>query len=213
MIPLTTEEQKIVDDFFKLFERKGCQRFNTWRGVVMIKTPFDQARYHQIIHDTRPDVIVECGTFNGGSALFFLDTMKICGIDGLVLSIDRSIFARRPREAGIEYISSNTINRGTVAQIAKRVTGKRVMVVLDSDHHKDHVLREIWLYKDLVSSGCYMVVEDGCVNNNPVFPDYGPGPSEAITEFMKTNNEFIQDKDIEDLFLLTYHPKGWLKKK
>ena len=88
---------------------------------------------------------------------------------------------------------------------------KKVMVVLDSDHPKNHVLQEMKIYGKFVSKGCYMIVEDTNVNGHPVLSDFGDGPMEAVTEFLENNEDFVIDKDREK-FLLTFNPNGYLKK-
>jgi cephalosporin hydroxylase len=85
------------------------------------------------------------------------------------------------------------------------------MVSLDSDHHKDHVLKELKLYGPLVTPGNYLVVEDTDINGHPVMPRWGPGPMEAVEEFMKNNSDFIQDRSREK-FGVTLFPGGWLKR-
>jgi cephalosporin hydroxylase len=85
------------------------------------------------------------------------------------------------------------------------------MVVLDSDHTRDHVLAELRAYKDLVSLGCYLVVEDSCINGHPVVPQYGPGPMEAIELFLQECDWFEIDREREKFFL-TFNPSGYLKR-
>jgi cephalosporin hydroxylase len=85
------------------------------------------------------------------------------------------------------------------------------MVILDSDHSKDHVLAEMKAYAPMVSKDSYLIVQDSNVNGHPVLANFGPGPMEAITEFLATNDQFRPDTDAERL-LFTMHPKGYLKR-
>lgn len=85
------------------------------------------------------------------------------------------------------------------------------MVLLDSDHSKDHVLTEMNLYSKYVTRGSYMVVEDTALNGHPIHPDTEPGPMEALEMFMKDNKDFVIDKTREK-FLMTWHPNGFLRK-
>ena len=86
------------------------------------------------------------------------------------------------------------------------------MVVLDSDHSRDHVLQELELYAPLVTPGCYLVVEDTNVNGHPVSPGFGPGPMEAVTEFLGTTDDFEVDRGREKL-MLTFNPSGYLRRR
>lgn len=85
------------------------------------------------------------------------------------------------------------------------------MVVLDSDHSADHVTKELSIYSQFVSQGCYLVVEDTNINGHPVLPEFGPGPAEALEEFLAGNGQFTVDESREK-FLLTFNPKGYLRR-
>ena len=98
-----------------------------------------------------------------------------------------------------------------VAQVRAAAAGKRVMVILDSDHAAAHVAGELEAYHDLVAVGCYLIVEDTNINGNPVRPDFGPGPMEALTAFMTGRDDFVSDPDRER-FLLTLNPRGFLRR-
>ena len=86
------------------------------------------------------------------------------------------------------------------------------MVVLDSDHTEKHVLKELELYAPLVTRNQYCIVEDTNINGHPVEPDFGAGPHEAVTKFLKTTNEFHIDKEREKFFV-TFNPDGYLLKR
>jgi cephalosporin hydroxylase len=86
-----------------------------------------------------------------------------------------------------------------------------VLVILDSDHTKDHVLAEMRAYGPLVTKGSYMIVEDTNINGHPVLPDFGPGPWEAVEEFLQGNDQFTVDRSREKL-LMTFNPMGYLRR-
>jgi cephalosporin hydroxylase len=71
------------------------------------------------------------------------------------------------------------------------------------------VLAELELYGSRVSSGQYLIVEDTNLNGHPVRADFGPGPMEAVQEFLEGHPEFTPDRSREK-FLLTYNPSGYL---
>jgi cephalosporin hydroxylase len=86
-----------------------------------------------------------------------------------------------------------------------------VLVILDSDHSKQHVLNELAAYAPLVTLGSYLIVQDTHVNGHPVEPMFGPGPMEALTEFLATNPDFVSDRGRERL-MFTMHPNGYLRR-
>ena len=96
--------------------------------------------------------------------------------------------------------------------MAERAAGAgTVLVVLDSDHSRDHVLAEPRAYAPLVTPGSYLVVEDTNINGHPVYEAFGPGPMEAVQDFLKERDDFEADRSREK-FLLTFNPRGWLRK-
>ena len=83
-----------------------------------------------------------------------------------------------------------------------------VLVILDSDHSKEHVSKELLLYKSIVTTGSYMIVEDTSINGHPLLPDCIPGPMEAVDEFLTKNNNFIIDES-KHKFFISFNPKGF----
>jgi cephalosporin hydroxylase len=99
-----------------------------------------------------------------------------------------------------------------VAQVAERAAGAgAVLVLLDSDHRRDHVLAELRAYAPMVTPGSYLVVEDSNINGHPVYEDFGPGPTEAVQDFLKERDDFEVDRSREK-FLLSFNPGGWLRR-
>jgi cephalosporin hydroxylase len=211
MAGVSEEEQAIVDAFHKLYYESNLWWRVRWLGSAVLKCPFDLMVYQEIIYDQCPDLIIETGTYLGGSTLFFASMCKMVN-HGRVISIDIEP-KNQPRNRRVKYLTGSTLDPAIIARVAKEARGKRkVMVVLDSDHHRDHVLAEMRTYGRFVTPGCYMVVEDTNINGHPVEPDFGPGPAEAVEAFLAENDEFEVDHECEKL-RLTWNKGGWLRKK
>jgi len=208
-------EKDVVSRFHKFYydsNQFGKTYHDTfWLGVSALKCPLDLWVYQEIVYQTKPDWIIESGTYNGGSALFLA---SLCDLvrRGSIVTIDIEEKKDRPVHPRIQYLLGSSTAEETVRQV-KRLLGPKdkVMVILDSNHEKAHVLSELRIYHSLVTKGCYLIVEDTNINGHPVLPEHGPGPMEALDEFLKENNDFFMDRDKEK-FLLTFNPKGYLKK-
>ncbi len=207
------QPEQVKAAFHLLFHKYGDSTYqNTrWLGVRAQKCPLDMWVFQEIIYETRPDVLVEMGTFKGGSALYFASLFDLLG-HGRVVTVDIEDQPEKPRHPRITYL----LGSSTSDEISRRVResirpGEKVMVVLDSDHHRDHVLRELKMYSGLVSPGLYLVVEDTHFNGHPILPKWGPGPMEAVSAFLEDHRDFAVDRSREK-FLMTFNPSGYLKK-
>jgi cephalosporin hydroxylase len=205
--------QATVDAFHRLYyETSGRTWMKTyWMGLPVMKCPLDLWIYQEILHELRPDLIVECGTLQGGSALFMAGICDLLGC-GQVVTIDVAPRANRPNHARISYLTGSSTAPEIVRQVEDRAAGaKSVLVILDSDHHYDHVLDELRSYRQLVTPGSYLIVEDTNINGHPVLFEFGPGPMEAVEEFLREAPEYSVDVSREK-FYMTYNPRGFLRR-
>lgn len=184
----------------KAYFEAGDWLHTTYKGIPIFKYATDLYRYEQIIRETKPDLIIETGTLRGGSALWFKEhsAAKVFTIDTIGVNVIQI--------PGIDYYFSDSLAVDLFIE-----DYKRVMVVLDSDHTKGHVVAELKKFAPLVSNGCYLVVEDTFISqyldNQDPNNDYSNGSSwEAIQEWDSTGFE-VQP----DMFTLSMNPGGWFK--
>lgn len=203
--------RRVIDEFHRLYYDSSVWMHTYWLGVLAQKCPLDLWVYQEILHESRPDLIVETGTYAGGSALYLASVCDLLGV-GRVLSIDVEARDDRPRHARITYLTGSSIDPAIVAEVRRRIDpAERVMVILDSDHSQAHVEAELAAYAPLVTVGSYLVVEDTNVNGHPVLPAFGPGPMEAVRGFVAAHPEFTVDRGREKL-LMGFNPGGWLRR-
>jgi cephalosporin hydroxylase len=200
--------------FARLYYYEG-QIGRTWSntfymGVRLLKCPTDLWAYQEILHETRPEVIIETGTAWGGSALYFAHLCELLG-RGRVLTVDLAPKPDLPAHERITYVTGSSTSAEVFERVRREAEGLRTMVVLDSDHSAAHVSEELRLYAPLVSAGCYLIVEDTNVNGRPVLPEHGPGPAEAVEAFLEGRSDFSVDESREK-FLMTFNPRGYLKR-
>lgn len=203
----------IATSFHKIYYHwAGPQTWerNHFMGTRVLKCPFDLWTYQEILYETKPDLIIECGTFNGGSTMYFCGLLDLLG-HGEIVSIDISPQPNLPQHPRARFIRASSVAPEVLSEMQLLAKDKRTMVILDSDHSRDHVLAELNAYWMLVTPGCYLVVEDGNVYGHPVFKKHGPGPTEALGAFLATNNQFEVDKDRER-HLVSFNPRGYLKR-
>jgi len=213
---MTPEERSIVAAFHRIYydgprgEGRVFHR-TSWMGVPCLKCPLDLWAYQEIAAEIRPELVVETGTYSGGSALFLAQVLDALG-RGEVVSIDVEERPDLPRHPRIRYVRGSSSDGELVDSLfAGRAGSESRMVILDSDHRREHVTAELSLFAPHVGAGSYLIVEDTSVNGHPVLPDFGPGPSEAVSEFLAAHPEFAVDASREK-FLMTFNPGGFLKR-
>jgi cephalosporin hydroxylase len=155
--------------------------------------------------------VIETGTADGGSAYYLASLMDLLD-RGRVITIDIENKPGRPRHPRIQYVHGSSTDTEIVQAVGREAgAAGNVLVILDSDHSRDHVLAEMRVYSPHVSIGSYLIVEDSNVNGHPVRKDHGPGPMEAIKEFLKERSDFEVDETREKFFL-TFNPSGYLRR-
>lgn len=203
---------------------KYVQNF-TWLGRPIIQMPQDLVAMQEIVWNVRPDLIVETGIAHGGSLIFYASLLQLIGADGVVVGVDIEIrepnlvaVTEHPLAGRITMIQGSSTDGPVVTRILRLAQGKhRPLVILDSNHTHDHVLRELELYSPLVRRGSYLVVFDTVIEDLPEgsFPDrpWGKGnnPRTAVEAFLRTTDRFVVDKQLEGKLLITAAPGGYLK--
>jgi cephalosporin hydroxylase len=185
----------------------------TWLGHPIWQNTLDLWTIQETIALVRPELLIECGTNRGGSSLFFAHIFDLLGTGEVVtMDIEPLHNLSHPR---VTYLIGSSTSDEIVEVVRKRATtcSGPVMVILDSDHSERHVRRELECYAPLVTPGSYCLVQDGVIDELSVFRGGRPGPLPAIEDFLKSTDAFELDTARCERFLITHHPKGWLRRK
>jgi cephalosporin hydroxylase len=183
-----------------------------YKGISCIRCPFDYVIYQMIISEVLPDLIIEIGTHNGGSALYMADLMTSCGIKGEVHTIDIKAIADSKilNDERIKVFTNGwenyDINLGNGFN--------KILVIEDAAHTYECTKGVIQKFASLVSLGSYLIVEDGIVDKLGFRPEFKGGPLKAIKEFLPSHPEFFVDRKWCDLFgnNATFNVNGYLKR-
>jgi len=217
------ELEETADKWIKVSAENKLAYEVEWFGVPIIQTSEDMILMQELIFKVKPDVIVETGIAHGGSLIFYASIMELLG-NGKVIGIDidirehnKKVIEAHPLFKRIELIEGSSVDIGVIKKINEKICkGSKVIVCLDSDHTKDHVLQELTLYNKFVTKESYLVVFDThtsrLVELGVCDKKYrNNSPKEAIGDFLKTNKSFVIDKEYNKLFI-SYSLNGYLKK-
>lgn len=212
-------------DLLMRADRHNWIHQTTWLGQPILQLPQDMFALQEIIFKTRPRYIVEIGVAWGGALLFYSTLMEVLG-GGMVVGVDVYVPADLKRRIGahgrlsdrIAWVNASSVEQSTVEKVRSMVGDTRdVLVILDSFHSHDHVLKELRLYAPLVGKEQYLVCCDTVVED---FPEqihrprpWGPGnnPRTALTQFLRENDRFEVDRTIGNKLLLSCNPDGYLR--
>lgn len=194
----------------------------SWMGRPIIQYPQDMVAMQEILWRLQPDLVIETGIAHGGSLVFYASILELIG-KGRVLGVDidirphnRAAIEAHPMARRIDMIQGSSTDLAVVAEVTRRASGLRTLVVLDSNHTHEHVLAELRAYAPLVSVGCYCVVFDTVVEHLPAgfYPDrlwdVGNNPKTAVAAFLAECSDFKVDDDRESQTLITVAPGGYL---
>jgi cephalosporin hydroxylase len=205
--------------FHELFYDKTIRDVDSirWLGIPTMQNPNDVWVTQEIMWEVRPDFIIETGTAFGGSAALWATILEQINPNGRVITIDMGDRVTDARDLPIfqrkvDFLQGSSTAPEILSDVTRRVAGRRAIVLLDSDHSKSHVLNELNAYAPLVEVGSYLIVQDTNLNGHPVVPYFGPGPMEAVEEFLKSDDRFEPDAARDRKFLFTMHPSGYLKR-
>jgi len=229
---LSTEDSSIPlysRQAFELISREwvrvgwACRYFFTlnWLGRPALQLPEDLMRLQEAVYDVQPDVIVECGIYDGGSMLFHatlceaIGKGRVVGIDKHIGADTRAALAQHRLAHRIEMIEGDSVAPEVVTQVKDSVRpGEAVLVILDSNHSRAHVSRELEAYAPLVTAGSCIIAADGIMQDLTDVPGGEPNwswdnPAAAAHEFIAAHPEF-EMRAPRGPRNLTYWPDGWL---
>ena len=240
----TTETEERVFDLyskeaFELISRQWVkvgwdQKYSytfSWLGRPIVQLPEDMVRIQEVIYRVRPDVIIETGVAHGGSLIYYASLCKVIG-RGRVIGIDIEI--RPQNRQAIEAYEMNDLialveGSSTAPQVVMQVhsmvkPGETTLVLLDSNHSKEHVANELEAYCDLVTQGSYIVATDGVMKELHDVPSGDPewkrdNPAAAACEFAERHPEFLLEQPpwvFNESGLtgnVTYWPSAWLRRR
>lgn len=209
------------DELIRIYQELPVWECTWFHGIKIYKNPVDLWVVEQILHEIRPQFVVETGTFRGASALVYAQAFEGLGLlDSRVLTVDIGDFnqaaaAQRLWKYVTFYHGSST-DPDIVAELRRLTRGARTVVALDSDHSMNHVLRELRMYAPMVSPGSYLIVEDTHMDGAGTH-GYGTaeaGPLAAVEQFLTEDagRDFERDMTREP-FIMSWNTGAWLKRK
>lgn len=195
----------------------------SWMGRPIIQLPEDLLMVQEVIWRVRPNVIIETGVAHGGSAVFYASLFEVMG-NGRVISVDieirphnREALDNHPLRKRITLIERSSTAEETLTEVRAALRpDDKVMVILDSNHTKDHVAKELELYSPLVGSGSYIIATDGYMESLFDLQSGKPewredNPRAAVHDFLKKHPEFACDPEPTRLGV-TYWPDAYLRR-
>jgi cephalosporin hydroxylase len=202
----------------------------TWLGRPVIQLPEDMIRIQEVIWRLRPDVIIETGVAHGGSLVYYaslcqlMERGRVIGIDLEIRPHNRKAIEAHPLSPRMTLIEGDSTAPDVVARARAMLNpGDRVLVILDSCHTKQHVLKELESYHEFVTPGSYIVATDGLMCDLADVPRGSPewasdNPKAAAEEFARRHSEFNIEPPAQPFNEsplsrpVTHWPGAWLRR-
>lgn len=194
--------------------RTGNFGSTSWLGTPLWQNVLDLWSIQETIAEVKPTLLVETGTHTGGAAVFYAQLMDLLGT-GRVLTIDIVNQHEGVHHPRVSFLDGSSTDPHIVEHVREEAAnaGGPVMVILDSDHARDHVAKELELYAPLVTPGSFLLSQDGIIDKLWLFGDSRPGPLQANRAFLEAHPEFEHDRERNHRFGLTHHPLGWMRRR
>ncbi len=217
--------QRATDTLIDL-DRYSYPYLWSWMGVPIIQLPADVMATQEVIWQAKPDIIIEMGVARGGSVIFLASMLqmlgggKVIGVDIDIRAHNRDSIESHPLSHRITLIEGGSTDLGTLDRVQSVIPADaKVMVVLDSDHSRDHVLAELRAYGPLVSKGQYMVVADTLLgrlsleqtpHKRSAIWEPGNEPLSALNTYLTETDRFTPDQVINGKLVMSSSPGGYL---
>ncbi|MEO6693379.1 MAG: CmcI family methyltransferase [Saprospiraceae bacterium] len=219
----TNDELKAAAHQFNVISNRDQYSYNfSWMGRPIIQYPQDMIAMQKLIYQIKPDLIIETGIAHGGSLIYYASIMEMIG-KGRVLGIDIDIREQYKRDIEnhsmfkrIKMIQGSSLDKSLVDRVGQEIVQNEiVMVLLDSNHTYEHVSAELKLYSKFVTVGSYLVVFDTIIEDMPKGMyerpwDVGKNAKTAVYEFLKENDSFEIDHQMDNKLLMSVAPQGYL---
>ncbi|SEI12513.1 Cephalosporin hydroxylase [Methylobacterium sp. 275MFSha3.1] len=219
------EMTRLSREWFRRASRHNYSYHFSWMGRPIIQFPQDIIAIQEIIWNVKPDVVIETGVAHGGSLIFLSSMLELLGPGRRVIGIDidirehnRRAITEHPMSKNITLIEGNSCSAEVQDQVRTLVNkDQKSVVILDSNHTRDHVLCELRAYEKYVAKGSYLIVLDTIIDymdeefsaNKPWGPGSGPAP--AVEEFLKENTRFAPVFEIDNKLQISVGPGGYLQ--
>ena len=220
-------KKKSIKIINTLLENKHTYLFD-WFGIPIIQFPNDIIVMQELIYKIKPKYIIECGVAHGGMLVFYASILnllnikkhKVIGIDIKIRPINKRRIIKSGFYKNIDLFEASSTDEKLFNKLKKKynLKNERKIVVLDSNHTKEHVFNELNFYSKFLKKGDYIVVMDTIIELiNPKFNNQkgfkkGNSPYNAVNLFMEKNKDFIIDDYYENKSFLTNIRNGFLKK-
>ncbi len=203
----------------------------TWMGRPIIQLPEDIVRIQETIYRVRPDVIVETGVAHGGSLVLYASLCRamqhgrVVGIDVRIRPENRAAIEAHELADRITLLEGSSTEPSLLAKVRDLVKdGERVLVILDSDHSRAHVAKELETYAPLVAEGSYIVATDGIMHDLDDVPHgrtewRNDNPRTAAQEFADVHSDFVLEdppflfKEATTAQQVTHWPGAYLRRR